>query len=139
MKLITLVGAGLFIVGSAFTLKKEKHRQDLPLYATKWVLKKTHSGGTEQVVDIPAFLRFNREKGSAGGNGGCNSFGSTLSVKGNQVGFRDIFSTKMFCEGAQATEDLFFRLLEKVNRYEITGSKLNLYRDRELLLEFEAG
>jgi len=42
----------------------------------------------------------------------------------------------MFCEETQQVEDAFFKQLEKVNRFEIKGKTLMLYRDKELLLEF---
>jgi len=38
----------------------------------------------------------------------------------------------------QETEDAFFKQLEKVNRFEIKGKALQLYKDKELLLEFES-
>jgi heat shock protein HslJ len=92
--------------------------------------------GQMEDVDIRAFIRFNKEKKSAGGNGGCNTFGSTLAVKGNTLNISQLFSTKMFCEGVQPVENAFFANLDMVNRFEIKGTTLFLYQDKELLLEF---
>jgi heat shock protein HslJ len=73
-----------------------------------------------------------------GGNGSCNSFGSTASVNGNEVSFKNIFSTKMYCEQVQQIENIFLGSLGKVTRYEIKDNSLFLYGDKNLLLEFVA-
>jgi len=103
---------------------------------TKWSLKKIHHKDSVEEVFTKAFVKFNREKKSAGGNGSCNTFGSTTAIDGNRISFSNIFSTKMYCEGVQQTEDSFFRLLAVVNRFEIKDKTLALYHDKELLLEF---
>ena len=109
-----------------------------PLYTTKWSLKKIHSNGNEEIVNTKAFIRFDKEKGSAGGNGSCNSFGSSPAINGNEVSFKNVFSTKMYCEQVQQIENKFLGSLEKVTRYEIKDKSLFLYKDKELLLEFAA-
>jgi len=139
MKLITFTVAGLFMVLSAFTIKNNHSRatQTGSLYDTKWYLTKIHSpSGTEEVIGKTAFIKFNRSTKTGGGNGSCNSFGSTATVKNNGISIKDIFSTKMYCEGVQQTEDTFFKELGVVNRFEINGKTLLLYHDKTVLLEF---
>jgi len=137
MKLITFISAGAFIFFSAFIMKKKNHIQQ-SLYDTKWSLKKIHSEtGVEEVV-TKAFIKFNHAKNSAGGNGSCNSFGSTAVVSGSAISIKDIFSTKMYCEEVQQTEDAFFKQLAKVNRFEVKGKRLTLFQDKEVLLEFQS-
>lgn len=145
MKLITFISAGTLIVLSAFVMKspacpagRENTSQNSALYNTKWSLKKIHTESGAADVLTQAFIRFNPEKKSAGGNGGCNSFGSSLSVSGNSINLKDIFSTKMYCEGAQQTEDAFFRQLERVNRFKIKDKTLFLYHDEKVLIEFRS-
>jgi heat shock protein HslJ len=92
----------------------------------------------EDPVNTKAFIRFDKEKASAGGNGSCNSFGSTTIVNGNELNFKNIFSTKMYCEQVQAIENKFLGSLEKITRYEIKDKTLKLYNDKELILEFDA-
>lgn len=137
MKLITFISTGIFIVVAGLLLKKESEPQP-SLYETKWHLKKIQGDTGMQDVNTRAFIQFNEEKKSAGGNGSCNSFGSTAVVNGKTVSFSNIFSTKMYCEGVQQTEDLFFNNLGKVTRYEIRGNNLSLYSEDSLLLEFSA-
>ncbi|NOT52790.1 MAG: META domain-containing protein [Chitinophagaceae bacterium] len=138
MKLITFMGVGAFIVMSACVMQKEVAKDQQSLYDTKWNLKKIHTGSKTEEVNTKAFIKFDKEKGSAGGNGSCNSFGSNAVANENKVSFSNIFSTKMYCEGVQQTEDTFFKQLEKVNRFEIKNKTLLLYQDKYLLLEFEA-
>jgi heat shock protein HslJ len=138
MKLITFVSAGAFIFLSAFYMKKENTTQASPLYGIKWSLKKIHTDAGVEDVNTKAFIKFNQEKKSAGGNGSCNTFGSNFTISGNTISFKNIFSTKMYCEGVQQTEDAFFKQLEKVDRFEVKDKTLSLYLDKEILLEFRS-
>ena len=145
MKLITFISVGTFIVLSAFVMKKsaipagrEKKIKAFFLYDTKWTLKMIHRDAVMEEVNTKAFIKFNQEKKSAGGNGSCNSFGSDFTINKNEISFKNIFSTKMYCEGVQQTEDLFFKQLEKVNKFEIKDKTLLLYQDKVVLLEFAA-
>ena len=92
---------------------------------------------TEEVTGKTAFISFNKEKQSAGGNGGCNTFGGKLVIKGNHIGITEMISTQMYCEGVQQTENDFFSSLRKANRFEIKNNSLFLYQDKLLLLELE--
>ena len=138
MKLITFISAGAFILLSAFIMKKENTTQTISLYNTKWSLKKIHSDAGVEEVNTKAFIQFNQEMKSAGGNGSCNSFGSSFTISGNTIGFKNIFSTKMYCEGVQQIEDVFLKQLEKVNRFEVKDKTLVLYSGNGRLMEFES-
>lgn len=122
------------------------HPVDSSFYGKKWYVKLIHlpvgndlpSFKTDTINEKTAFIIFNNIKKSAGGNGGCNSFGGTLSVKGNQIHVSQIISTQMYCEGIQQTENDFFAALTKVNRFEAKNKRLLLYQDKLLLLELES-
>jgi heat shock protein HslJ len=134
MKLITFISAGAFILLSAFIVKKENPTTSL--YDTNWSLKRIHTETGVEEVNTKAFIKFNQEKKSAGGNGSCNTFGSSFTISGNAISFKNIFSTKMYCEGVQQTEDSFFKQLEKVNKFVIKEKLLLLYQDDKIVLEF---
>lgn len=138
MKLITFISAGAFIVSSAFIIKKEQPNQVNTLYDTKWSLKKIHTETGMEEVNTKAFIKFNQERNSAGGNGSCNTFGSNFTLNNDEISFKNIFSTKMYCESVQQMEDSFFKQLEKVDRFEVKDKILILYLDKEMLLEFES-
>jgi heat shock protein HslJ len=137
MKLTTFISTGAFILFAAFLMKKE----NIPtqsLYGTKWLLKKIHNEEGVEDVQTKAFIKFNQEKKSAGGNGSCNTFGSQAVINNKEINFTNIFSTKMYCEGVQKTEDAFFKQLAKANRFEVKDSILLLYQVNDVLLEFSA-
>lgn len=128
---------------TSFSACKSQSLSTDSLYGKKWYLEKIHipigndlpAFKTEEVTGKIAFLVFNKEKKSAGGNGGCNTFGGKLKVNNDIVSITEIISTKMYCEGVQQIENDFFNALSKVNRFEIKGKKLFLYEGRMLLLE----
>jgi heat shock protein HslJ len=138
MKQVFLILLAIGLVTTSCNSAKETMQPETPMYDTKWSLKKIYDSGSEEAVSTKAFIRFDKEKNSAGGNGSCNSFGSTATVNGNDVNFKNIFSTKMYCEQVQKTEDKYFKQLAEVNRFEIKSNSLILYKDKEKLLEFIA-
>ena len=126
------------LLTASCTSAKETMEQLTPLYNTKWSLKKIYTHGKEETVNTKAFILFDKEKGSAGGNGSCNSFGSTATINGDEVSFKNVFSTKMYCEKVQQIENKYFKQLGNANRFEIKDKTLFLYHDKEKLLEFLA-
>lgn len=139
--LLTCLGIVLITAScksSKETMNPTTPRYDTSLYDIKWSLKKIYENGKQEEVNTKAFIRFNKEKGSAGGNGSCNSFGTTASVEGNKVSFKNTFSTKMYCEQVQQIENKYLKQLENANRFELKDKALILYRDKEKLLEFIA-
>jgi len=138
MKQLYFICVTLIIYTSSCKSPKETMQSFTALYNTKWSLIKIHGNSNEEIVNTKAFIRFDKEKGSAGGNGSCNSFGSSPTIYGNEVSFKNVFSTKMYCEKVQQIENKFLGSLEKVTRYEIKDKSLFLYKDKELLLEFAA-
>jgi len=138
MKQLYFICITLVIFTGSCKSSKETMRLSTPLYNTKWSLKKIHDNGNEEIVNTKAFIRFDKEKGTAGGNGSCNSFGSSTTFNGKEVSFKNIFFTKMYCEQVQQIENKFFSRLENANRFEIKGKVLSLYHKKDLILEFSA-
>ena len=136
MKQLYFICVILIISTSSCKSPKEAMQSSTALYNTKWSLIKIHGNGNEEIVNTKAFIRFDKEKGSAGGNSSCNNFGSSATISRNEVTFKNIFSTKMYCEQVQQFENKFLGRLEKVTRYEIKDKSLFLYKDKELLLQF---
>ena len=119
MKQLYFICVTLVMFASSCKSSKETMQPSTPLYNTKWSLKKIHDNGNEEIVNTKAFIRFDKEKGSAGGNSSCNNFGSSATINGIEASFKNIFSTKMYCEQVQQIENKFLGSLEKVNRYDI--------------------
>lgn len=138
MKGLYSISIAIIMLAGSCKSAKENMQVTTPLYDTKWSLKKIYDNGKEETINTKAFIRFDKGKSSAGGNGSCNSFGSTATVSASEVSFKNIFSTKMYCEQVQQVENKYFGHLGKITRYEIRGDNLLLYNDKELLLEFSA-
>ena len=136
MKQLYFICVAILMITTSCKSAKETMKTTTPLFNTKWSLKKIYSDGKGESVNSKAFIRFDKEKGSAGGNGSCNSFGSTAIINSNEVSLKNIFSTKMYCEQVQLIENKFLGSLEKVTRHEIKDKSLLLYSDKNLLLEF---
>ena len=131
-----LLAATVIVLLTEFT-KCPAGLVDSSLYKNKWYLVKIYQPtGTEVVKGKTVFIKFNQEDKSVGGNGGCNAFGSALSVSGNKISISQITVTEMYCEGVQETENAFLRQLVKMNRFEIKDKALMIYMDKDLLLEF---
>lgn len=89
-------------------------------------------------VDAPkASIRFDVNKKAVGGNGGCNVFGGNLERNGSQIKISQVFSTKMYCEGASEIENKFLGNLERATSYQIKGGKLLLLAGEKIILQFE--
>ena len=128
-------------IGSLFACRSAKvpvnNTSEKSIAGINWYLKKIlQASATIDVNDNIAFIKFDAEKNTAGGKGGCNNFGSSYQLNNSSISFKNIYSTKMFCEKYQQQEDHFFRLLGKVNRFDVSDGKLLLYDNNDLLLEF---
>lgn len=104
------------------------------LFGAKWKLLKING---ENFGQSKAFIVFDEQKNSVGGNGGCNSFGGEMSKNGAKLKISQIFSTKMFCEQGSDIENKFFINLEKTTDYAIRENRLILKSNAADLLEFE--
>lgn len=118
-------------------VKSEKKSPPKPsdIFGTHWKLTRIEG---KPVDSDQAFIRFDDEKNSAGGNSGCNAFGGDLEKNGSSIKISNIISTKMFCENGSDIEKKFFAYLDRVDRFEIKNGKLFLKAKNNVLLEFEA-
>lgn len=118
-------------------VKSEKDSPQKPsdFFGTHWKLTQIEG---KPVNSDRAFIKFDDEKISAGGNGGCNVFGGDLEKNGGRIKITNVISTKMFCENGSDVENKFFARLDRVDRFEIKNGKLFLQAKNKVLLEFEA-
>ncbi|PJF27005.1 MAG: hypothetical protein CUN53_05700, partial [Phototrophicales bacterium] len=73
----------------------------------------------------------------AGGNGGCNTFGSGYTVSGDAISFQPVISTMMACEqGIMTQESAFFEALQSASSFSITDEALTIMYGDELTLVF---
>jgi len=105
----------------------------------KWVLESIRNRPLPRIETVP-FINFDQAKRSAGGNTGCNVFGGSYSATRDTIAITDVISTMRACieDERMNVEREFKNGIENANRFEIAGGKLNLYRNRTLLLTFRA-
>jgi len=90
---------------------------------------------TPAVADAEANLTFNGD-GTVTGNSGCNEFGGSYKVEGNQITFDQVTSTLMACdEPRMAQEDVVHKVLTDTATYKIEGNTLTL-TNNDLVLVF---
>jgi heat shock protein HslJ len=100
-------------------------------YVGKWKLTKL--AGVENLVE-KVTLNISKD-GKIGGNGGCNAFGGSYSVKKTKITFKDIFSTKMFCADVPETE--YFNALGNAKSYAVKNGELIIYdKSKKIILKF---
>jgi heat shock protein HslJ len=96
-----------------------------PLRGVYWKLT-TLLGQPVNKISSTAFIKFNIDGKSVGGNGGCNTFGGSYDLTGSShLSFGPIMSTKMYC-GEGKSENVFFGLLSRTDSYLINGDTLFL-------------
>lgn len=89
---------------------------------------------TPAIIDANAELTFNQD-GTVGGSGGCNSFGGTYEVDGNQITFNEMTSTLMACDDARmAQEGAVLQVLSGTVEYQIQGNVLTLTNNDKVLV-----
>ena len=105
----------------------------------KWVLESIKNRNLPE-AEIAPFINFDKAKGSAGGNTSCNVFGGNYTVNGETIRIFDLVSTMRACieDERMNVEREFKNGLQDANRFEIAGRKLQLYRNKVLLLTFRA-
>jgi len=104
-------------------------KDNVHLNNTSWVLEensKTNSGITLEIT-----------KGRVSGFSGCNNYFSELTTNSKDTfQVKSIGATRMLCDNISVEED-YLNLLEKVNKYVISETSLELYKDNVLLLKFK--
>lgn len=106
------------------------------LAGTSWVLQTLN--GQPLVAGTTITLDFTG--GEIGGTAGCNQYGGSYTVEGDQLTFGMLFMTEMYCmdpEGVMAQESAYLETLATVARYRMAGERLELLdSDGQVVLSF---
>lgn len=131
----------LFNCKSQDTKQKSANKVETQLIGTKWVLTKLN----KDLVNLSnaelkqPFIKLNAKDNGVGGNGGCNVFGGTFTLKENQhIEFSQLLATMRYCED-NGIERVFMNNLQKATSYTITNNELTLKDENGyVLVTFEA-
>ena len=108
---------------------------------THWSLVSFGSPGAEQPLIDGSTITLMLAGGQAGGSGGCNSYGGTYQLDGNNITFGEITRTEKACleEGVTEQEQRYFQAMETASEYRIEGDQLHItYDDGNGAMIFES-
>lgn len=113
-------------------------QKSLPLEGTAWKLARMDSIPASVITaGEDAFtLLFNAADTLVAGRTNCNRFFGPYELKGKSLRFGTLGMTRMACPDLQY-EDLFVRMLDRVDGFEIKGSDLKLLDGKQVLAEFK--
>lgn len=99
--------------------------QPASLLGTEWELQTLDD--QPLIEDAPASLAFPKT-GEIAGNGTCNRFFGSVTIKGDLLQIDSLGGTKMACMGpAMAQESRYLTGLQKAQRYELHGDTLLIH------------
>lgn len=103
----------------------------------KWYLNKLNT--TKKKLDdlFPykkPFINIDINSNHISGFTACNSVNANILIFQNTMKFNHVTSTKMFCDGTGEKD--FTNALEKVTNYELKGTRLILFEDNKIIMEF---
>ncbi len=94
--------------------------------------------GIESLATFPT-MKFDFTLNKVSGNAGCNEYGGTMIVDGNEIKFSEFRATEMYCDNMDV-EQKFLSKLTKVDYFKVEKSQLKMFsQSDELLLVFEEG
>lgn len=101
-----------------------------------WLLKQIKSKNIPTNENlIQPFIEFDIENNRISGNAGCNGFSSSFELHNDQIAFKEILLTRMFCQDL-TLEQNFVHSLNEVNRFEVEGKELKFYKNDFLEMVF---
>jgi len=114
----------------------------MPSIAGSWKLTSHGSpdSPTAALTDAPATLIFDAN-GKLTGNSGCNQLGGNYEIKGDQIAFGPITSTRKRCPDAQMSqEDIVIQVLTGSAIFKIEGNTLAITnKDQVFVFERVSG
>ncbi|SHK40416.1 META domain-containing protein [Epilithonimonas mollis] len=110
-------------VGNASKLGKSQ----AAIAGTQWIL-------ADDVANKPTLVI---EQNKISGNAGCNNYFSdaTIDTSAGNFSAKSVGSTRKMCSN-MSTENAYLEVLPHVNKYVVTETTLELYKDNLLLLKF---
>lgn len=84
--------------------------------------------------DVEAGITFN-EDGTVTGTSGCNEFGGSYTVDGNEIAFEEIISTLMLCDTLiMGQEEAMYQVLSETVAFQVEGKTLTIMKNGVLLV-----
>lgn len=95
-----------------------------------WTLTRLVVDSDEKILSSanPITLNFQAQDHSLSGSSGCNTYGASYTLTGNQIHITEMRSTLVFCEdaGVMELEAAYTQTLQRVESIRIDGDTLTL-------------
>ncbi|MGV0830054.1 META domain-containing protein [Empedobacter brevis] len=140
-KIVTLFSATIlmnFVATSCSTsanTAKLKPKAEVSISNQNWYLINDNDV-VKGLYEKDVMLTIDEANSTVSGFAGCNNFNAAFTKVGGVTSFVNFSETKMACPNMQE-EKAFLSMLKNVNRYEITGKELHLYKGNILLMKFK--
>jgi heat shock protein HslJ len=86
------------------------------------------------LIETQVTATFDKAGKRVGGSGGCNSYGASYVIDGNQINISDIVSTKKACAPPIGTqENTYFQLLKGAGSFRIENNRLTIFSGNDVL------
>ena len=131
VKAYTVSGDKLTLYGPNNTEIASYKATSQDLAGTSWQVIGYNNGKqavTSVIAGTEMDIQFGKD-GSVSGNSGCNTYNGSYTVKGNQIQFGPMASTRMACgdpAGIMEQEQQYLAALETAATYQIEGNALEL-------------
>lgn len=102
-----------------------------------WVL--TTYNDQQPITEYQPSMQF--EVDQVSGNTGCNQYGGSYKINGDEISFEGIYSTEMAClepEGIMAQERTYLELLSSATHFTLVEGMLTIYSGSDPILIYEA-
>lgn len=133
---LTITNTGMVLVFTRGSLSADEPSSPASLTGA-WKLSSYGSGDvvSSALPDVEAGLTFS-EDGTVTGTSGCNEFGGSYTVEGDQITFKEIVSTLKLCDTSlMEQEEAMQQVLTETASYQIDGNTLTITNnDRVLVL-----
>ncbi|MFV0186464.1 META domain-containing protein [Empedobacter falsenii] len=139
-KIVTLISATIlmsFVATSCSTTNtaRLKSKTDVSISNQNWYLMNDNNT-VKGLYEKDVMILIDEADSTVSGFAGCNNFNASITKVGEVTSFVNFSETKMACPNLNE-EKAFLSMLKNVNRYEISGKELHLYKGNILLLKFK--
>ncbi|MBQ4616287.1 MAG: META domain-containing protein [Mailhella sp.] len=113
-------------------------KDSLPLAGTYWRLKELDGKKAEHFTGQPEAHLILRDKGEAMGSDGCNNFFMDWKTEGESITFAPGGATLRICPSGEEQALKLMQMFPSVQKWNISGSRLELHSADKLEAVFEA-
>jgi putative lipoprotein len=114
-------------------------KPDANLRGTRWKVIAINSNAYKTAEgQREAYIRFRNAENNAEGFAGCNNFSGGFEAEADRIKVGPMAITAMACINGMETEQQFLKALDEMNRYDIRGDTMRLYKDEIVVAHLEA-